>query len=167
MLTWKRLRAANVERNAQSFPDCKVWPPSDWCVALVGEVGEAANEVKKYWRDPSRSVQRIGLELADVVVYLDLLLMSQGLPALDGPVFHRLGGSPVGDNVLCMGGAAGELCQECFNRAAGEVVEVKVLRVAATVCAVATSLGLDLDQCVIEKFNQVSDRVGSTVRLAA
>ena len=65
------------------------WTASDWMVALAGEVGEAANIIKKLnrFRDGipgnTETVQvltsKLGEELADVYTYLDLLCQSQGI----------------------------------------------------------------------------------------
>jgi NTP pyrophosphatase (non-canonical NTP hydrolase) len=64
------------------------WSSSDWMTALVGEVGEAANVVKKLnrYRDglPGNKVSEAELrdmlrkELGDVFVYLDLMAQSLG-----------------------------------------------------------------------------------------
>lgn len=64
------------------------WSTSDWMTALVGEVGEAANVVKKLNRVrdgvPGNTVSADDLrdqlrkELGDVFVYLDLMCQSLG-----------------------------------------------------------------------------------------
>lgn len=69
------------------------WTASDWMTAVVGEVGEAANIIKKLnrFRDgvPGNKESETALrdklrkELGDVFVYLDLLCQSQGF-AIDG-----------------------------------------------------------------------------------
>lgn len=69
------------------------WSTSDWMTALVGEVGEAANIVKKLnrYRDgvPGNKVSADELrdalrnELGDVFVYLDLMAQSLGFNIAD------------------------------------------------------------------------------------
>ena len=69
------------------------WSTSDWMTALVGEVGEAANVVKKLnrYRDgvPGNKVSERDLrdqlrrELGDVFVYLDLMAQSLGFTIAD------------------------------------------------------------------------------------
>ncbi len=72
------------------------WSTSDWITAVVGELGEAANVVKKLnrYRDGvpgnkqseaelHRAVRR---ELGDVFVYLDLLAQSLGFTIADAAV---------------------------------------------------------------------------------
>lgn len=63
------------------------WTASDWMTALMGELGEAANIVKKLnrFRDGvpgnKESIEalrhKLSLEIADTYVYLDLFCQSQ------------------------------------------------------------------------------------------
>lgn len=72
------------------------WSTSDWMTAMVGDVGEAANVVKKLnrYRDgvPGNKVPREELveqlrkELGDVFVYLDLMAQSLGFNIGDAAV---------------------------------------------------------------------------------
>jgi NTP pyrophosphatase (non-canonical NTP hydrolase) len=78
----------------------KSWTLSDWFTAVVGELGEAANIAKKLNRvrdgipgnkeTPEALRQKLGRELADAVVYLDLLAQSAeiDLPAAVEEVFN-------------------------------------------------------------------------------
>jgi NTP pyrophosphatase (non-canonical NTP hydrolase) len=69
------------------------WSASDWMTALVGELGEAANVIKKLNRcrdgipgnKASEAVLRDQLrkELGDTFVYLDLLCQSLGFNIAD------------------------------------------------------------------------------------
>jgi NTP pyrophosphatase (non-canonical NTP hydrolase) len=116
-LTFAALRGANKARlpqfknrkgePAHSQPDGADWALSTWCNAVLGELGEAANLIKKIERgditlDEAR--EALGKELADTVTYLDIL---------------------------------------------------------------AFRAGVDLGQATMDKFNEVSVRVSSTVRLDA
>ncbi len=101
-LSFDGLREANVMRCITAFHAIDDWSPTDWMTAVAGEVGEAANLIKKLRRGEDILAEDVGKELADVVIYLDLL---------------------------------------------------------------AARMHLDLGECVKDKFNKVSDRVGSTVRL--
>lgn len=92
---------------AHSQPDGSDWALSAWCNAVNGELGEAANLIKKIERgdmtlDEGRAA--LGKELADVLTYLDIL---------------------------------------------------------------AFRVGVDLGRETIAKFNEVSVRVGSSIRLSA
>ncbi len=72
------------------------WSSSDWMTALVGEVGEAANVVKKLnrYRDgvPGNKLSEAELrdqlrkELGDVFVYLDLMAQALGFSIADAAV---------------------------------------------------------------------------------
>lgn len=72
------------------------WSTSDWMTALVGEVGEAANVVKKLNRvrdgvpgnKQSADELRLQLrkELGDVFVYLDLMAQSLGFSIADAAI---------------------------------------------------------------------------------
>ena len=89
------------------YPTCDDWTPNDWMTALVGEVGETANILKKIRRgDKPLSAVKADLakELADVQIYLI------------------------------------QLCR---------------------------ALEVDLESAVIDKFNEVSKRIGSSVELGS
>lgn len=95
-LTFDDLTGVNlvrVRRWHPGFPD-DAWTLADWSNAMLGEAGEAANIVKKLRRgetgtpgalDPDRAelVRRLGEELADTLIYLDLVAARAGvdLPA--------------------------------------------------------------------------------------
>jgi len=114
-LTFQQLRDANMVRiKNDRYVKCQTtWTTAHWLQALVGEIGELANELKKKDRgdyDESNTAtwanwkKNIEYELADIQTYLDI---------------------------------------------------------------VALKLDVDLGEATIEKFNIVSDRVGSDVRLSA
>lgn len=104
-LTFGRLRWANTARLplfrnrageiAHAKADGSDWSPNDWMVAVVGEVGEAANLLKKMKRgdfdtkdalDAARA--ELEKELADIVIYLDLLAFQLGVE-LDSAVVQK------------------------------------------------------------------------------
>src|SRR5690349_2856662 len=91
-LRFRDLRWADVKRlplfknrrgePAHSKPDGSDWSLGEWCNALTGEVGEAANIIKKIHRgdvtlDDAR--QQLADELADIQTYLDLLAFRAGI----------------------------------------------------------------------------------------
>jgi NTP pyrophosphatase (non-canonical NTP hydrolase) len=91
-LTFHALRTANMLRlpqfkngkgePAHSKPDGSDWKLSAWCNALLGELGEAANLIKKIERgDFSLAEYRgeLSKELADVQTYLDILAFRAGI----------------------------------------------------------------------------------------
>lgn len=84
-----RLRETNVERVKlwhPGYPGAEAWTLADWSNAMVGEAGEAANIVKKIRRldlhltrrptetDRAKLLGLLGEEVADVIIYADLLM---------------------------------------------------------------------------------------------
>lgn len=123
-LTFDTLRDANKARLPQfknkhgglahSKKDGSEWSPAEWLQAVIGELGEYANNRKKYERGDLSSVEfatEAAKELADVQTYLDIL------------------------------------ARRCLDSPNG----------------VAHPDGVDLGKATIEKFNEVSARVGSNV----
>lgn len=91
-LRFRVLREANEarlpqHRNAKgepshSAPDGSDWSPNDWMVAVVGEVGEAANIMKKVRRgdlSAEEAKPKLQKEFADVVIYMDLMAKRHGI----------------------------------------------------------------------------------------
>ncbi len=96
MLTFEQLRKANVDRCNDAFHDVDSWDINDWAVAMGGEVGEAVeafgkllsflNTAKKLKRledadsadyTPEKYDEmrwQLGIEIADWIIYGDLLL---------------------------------------------------------------------------------------------
>ena len=107
-LTFEALNDSNTRRATESYghdwnPEAlDAWRPTDWACATAGELGEACNLIKKQRRGEDIPLEAIAHELADTVIYLDLL---------------------------------------------------------------AHSLGIDLGDAVVRKFDIVSDRVGSSIKL--
>jgi NTP pyrophosphatase (non-canonical NTP hydrolase) len=92
-LSFDRLRRANLERCVGSFHPLHEWSLTDWTTAAAGEMGEAANVVKKIRRLQAPDgtiapldVRQVALliddltgEIADAVIYLDLLAARAGI----------------------------------------------------------------------------------------
>lgn len=85
-LTFRTLRNANMMRlpmfkdakgrTCHSKPDGSDWSPALWLQAVVGELGEYANLRKKVERGDmtiEEARPMLADELADVVIYLDIL----------------------------------------------------------------------------------------------
>ena len=100
-LTFRTLRAANLQR-LPLFKDAKGrtchgekdgpdWSPAQWLQAVVGELGEYANLRKKCERGdltPEEAKPMLADELADVVIYLDILAAQLGID-LGEAVMHK------------------------------------------------------------------------------
>lgn len=93
MLTFNALRAANIAR-IPLFRDANGklchnhdgsdWSASDWMMALVGELGELANFLKKvkrgdYSEHDDGVMTHVAKEMADVQIYLDILAFRLGV----------------------------------------------------------------------------------------
>lgn len=85
-LTFRRLSETNGRRLTRWHPPTSTpWSLADWANAMQGEAGEAGNWIKKLRRyetyvlnDPTGRTQQMlaaaaGLEIADTVIYADLL----------------------------------------------------------------------------------------------
>lgn len=90
MLTFDQLRAANSSRCFRWHPGgVKDWSLSDWATAMMGEGGEACNVIKKLNRvrdglggnceTEAELRAALAVELADTMIYLDLLALAAGI----------------------------------------------------------------------------------------
>lgn len=95
-LSLKTIARANLARCLRWHPaGIASWSVTDWSNAVLGELGEAANAIKKLRRveegmanisvperqisDRETALRAIGEELADTFIYLDLLAQRLGL----------------------------------------------------------------------------------------
>ena len=88
-LRFAKLSETNKLRTEECFFPIEAWSPTDWATAMAGECGEACNYIKKMRRmdstwnntDELRKVMIncIGKELADLIIYADLLAQRLGL----------------------------------------------------------------------------------------
>lgn len=94
-LSFKTLRITNQSR-CRRWHDPESWSLSDWGVAMGGEAGEALNVIKKINRaaqgiagntgavdEVAPLMDALGEELADVVLYIDLLAARAGIDLED------------------------------------------------------------------------------------
>ena|SRR5271170_873667 len=91
-LTFNTLRRASLKRlplfkdakgrTCHDKPDGSDWSPAQWLQAAIGEIGEYANMRKKVERGDmtlEEALPNLKDELADVVIYLDLLASQMGI----------------------------------------------------------------------------------------
>ncbi len=86
----ENLRELSVERCNECFFPLREWSVLEWAGAMCGEAGETANVAKKIRRletmggpaDPALNEQ-LGDEIADTIIYLDLLAASRGIDLTD------------------------------------------------------------------------------------
>lgn len=195
LLTFAALRAANTIRlpqfknkhgeAAHSKVDGSDWSPAQWLGALFGEIGEFARVRVLYDQgriDFETYKTLAAKELADIQTYLDILAR-RSLDTLEPG--DRNGRAQVLMRLLA---SVGEYANEAkkFDRGDISDTEFDHLRDDALVgthglleeLAIASNddpsdeavakahiLGVDLAQATEDKFNEVSERVGSSVRL--
>lgn len=88
-INFEQLRRANIRRCDLSFHPVEDWSPSEWSNAVAGEAGEVSNLTKKLKRGDKITFDKgqeiplnaatIGAEIADVIIYADLLAARLGL----------------------------------------------------------------------------------------
>ena len=78
-LDFRRLRQANVTRCTKSYHSVNDWSPTDWACAAAGEMGELCNLIKKLRRGENVPKQDVAGEIADTIIYLDLLAARLGI----------------------------------------------------------------------------------------
>lgn len=78
-INFNQLRAANRARQRTAFRKCIEWKPSGWSNALAGEVGETCNLIKKLERGEVIDKDDIAKEIADVIIYADILAAQFGI----------------------------------------------------------------------------------------
>lgn len=170
MKMYSELREANVARDA-------VWDKNKaidvkWrMLELVGEAGELCNEIKKMIREirglpgSRTSEEKIAAETADVVICLDLLLMTLEVRPVHFHSEEFMAGMAdcnaedialiLMDSLLWMMDTI-NCDQEPYDEA----------RQVYTACVkLSRKLEFRLDKAVSGKFNEVSDKIGLPVRL--
>lgn len=77
----KRLREMNVRRCETKYFPLNHWSVLEWAAAAAGECGEAVNVAKKLRRGDMliNGNQQLADEVADTIIYLDLLCASRGI----------------------------------------------------------------------------------------
>ena len=89
-MTFQRFSALNYARCRDGFKhDPAAWSASDWMVATMGELGEAANVMKKLNRErdgikgntatADALREQLASEMADTFIYLDLMAQALGI----------------------------------------------------------------------------------------
>lgn len=98
------LRIANIARQAEWCPD-QVPDLSFRGNELAGEVGEACNVIKKLererygWRGSRSNLDRLGEELADVIICADLCAITAGIPDLRAKVIAKFNATSISNGL--------------------------------------------------------------------
>ncbi len=84
-MNFAHLNKTNTARCGEAFHSIDSWSPTDWGCAMAGECGEACNNLKKLRRldgckfsrenerEANKLIDAVLDELADMVIYADLL----------------------------------------------------------------------------------------------
>ena len=78
-MKFETLRIANRRRCGKAFHPLMEWSKRDWALAVAGETGEMCNKVKKQRRGDGVTNTAIAREIADIVIYADLLCSRMGI----------------------------------------------------------------------------------------
>jgi NTP pyrophosphatase (non-canonical NTP hydrolase) len=137
-LTFDELRAANVKRCNTAFPHKLIdWSLQDWSNAMAGEAGETCNVTKK--------IRRGDFAMSEAKL-IDL--------------------TPEGPKLLAL---AEDVDIESYVRTVGDPVQsILAEEIADVVCyadLLAARAGIDLGEAVRRKFNKVSEKRKSEVKL--
>lgn len=194
-LSFATLRKANTLRlpqfknsrggPAHSEPDGSDWSKGEWMNAILGELGEAANLVKKVKRgdmplDDAREL--LAYELADVVTYTDLTAMQCGsnfeifndfdfFRSTNEAFFQAFPETSLGEwmtRAFKYYGSIATMVDNTGGNFSGVVGVFPALRnyfnnaLTAIDCA-AMKIDADLGVAVLKKFNHVSTRVKANV----
>lgn len=192
-LTFDLLRIANRNRlpqfknskgePAHSTNDGHDWNPAQWLQAVVGELGEYA-EVRMHYENGQISYrtycEKATKELADVQIYLDILALR---------AFDTIDTSTSNDCAQVLQTFIAHLGNYANNRKKFERGDIdwdefdgrrqtNILHIDTLMDALLSgsnrpptpvlkphAVGVDLGRATIDKFNEVSDRVGANVKL--
>lgn len=136
--TFRGLRTVNIRRCEESFHPVAAWSPTDWMTAVAGEVGEAANLIKK--------LKRIETDGLDTPQNCEMLAWVN--------TYHPNG------EAKGLSEVTEEVVRELQRRIGHELADVVIY-----LDLLAARLGIDLGAAVIEKFNMTSQKIGSKEKL--
>lgn len=173
-MNYTTLRAANAARQ-------KEWDAggeannADWRMnELAGEVGEVCNVLKKINRErvgvpgSRATVADLAEELADVVICIDLYMMTTGggevtsVESVDHLVSYSL--PHLGVHLqAALGRAATRLVLN--PTVTGEDQHVSMSGLTTVLRAIAKREGIDLDKAVAQKFNATSNKMGLETKM--
>lgn len=182
-LTYADLRRVNTTRHVKFYgPGSPPWDVYKWMTALLGEVGEAMNVVKKLVRDSDgfnvphalaqptafgipRGNNRtrdelladLGDEIADAVIYLDLYVdnCSPHCQLGDGEIRALLNERPLHEWSIDIARALRAVSVELPDHP----------KLMWCLAGLAGSAGIDLGAAIVRKFNATSDKYRFDERL--
>jgi NTP pyrophosphatase (non-canonical NTP hydrolase) len=191
-LDFATLRLANTKRlplfknnlgeRAHSSDDGSDWSVDAWIEATIGELGEYANVSKKFRRAEFSEAEfkiKAGKELADAVIYLDIAAFRMGLKfeefIHDGTALvttfaqlrtFELNHNPSEfdrANLLVQTTWLVTCVLQSWLMQSEERTRFNIAQAMLFIDIIARIIGVDLQEAVFNKFNEVSDRLGIDV----
>lgn len=185
------LREANLKRlpthrnqrgeMSHSEPDGSDWSPAQWQQAMVGELGEYANERKKYERGDHTLDEFLPLaasELSDTATYLDILASQHNivfsvsqLACFALPIVPKAGDRTPAEWTRLFCAYLGSYSNYMESRHAGymdarqhhEGIDRHLHGMLAVLYNLFEIYELNMADEIITKFNHVSERIGSPI----
>jgi NTP pyrophosphatase (non-canonical NTP hydrolase) len=179
----RQFRQANLKRNSQYFSRLGDWQLDEWVACLLGEIGEGVDAVKKLKRASSGQPgitpadilelnKEVSHEMADVFTYLDIiaskmLIYPEEMYPLEPDIAHwEKAFRDVGESSLSIWLHASYSCYKLSSFYGSDAQNRQCIRdIICILLLLANRRNFNLQEAVREKFNIVSDRVGSTIKL--
>lgn len=187
----ERFHQANVARANEAFACLRPWTPDEWVACLLGEIGEVINVAKKMKRLVSGGREQegfydklqvlrwdLGKELADVYTYAGLVSVALGIErALPLPATEGEMAKPFKAMVRDLKGSFSYLnqfmvhaCKISVGMTGGfsyQGHDRQLLQGIVTwIAVIAQAYDIEnLEESIVSKFNEVSERSGSKIFL--
>lgn len=135
-LTFAALRDANSRRCEAAYHPVGAWSMTDWLTAVAGEVGELVKELEPY-----PSAYYLGLSVSKATGYLANAIKNMRRKETEGWSAHRI------------------------KEHSKQAIADEAADVAIYLDLLCYRFGIDLGGAVRKKFNEVSDRTGTDIKL--
>lgn len=135
-LTFAALRSANSRRCEAAYHPVGAWSMTDWLTAVAGEVGELVKELEPY-----PSAYYLGLTVSKSTGYLANAIKNMRRKETEGWSAHRI------------------------KEHSKQAIADEAADVAIYLDLLCYRFGIDLGEAVRRKFNEVSDRTGTDIKL--
>ena len=183
-LTFAEFQTLNARRCEQAFhPNGDKWPIQNWCLAIAGECGEALEVafISQEWFESAQFIE-LFKELADIIIYCDSTVSSLGGDTaewMNMPTFHEANGNrrnfyelpssmSLPHQIAGVAMRAGRLCNLVKKVIRGDfsleskrdTILESLTDIIAYCLYLIRSHGGDPGQVVMDKFDEVSTRIG-------
>lgn len=170
-LSFDVLQKACLERaNSKAFDhSLRDWSITQWTNALAGETGELCNFAKKVERDGVNYDVDMGKELADIVIYAAIIAAYINVD-LKSSLHEHFAQGFLRSRILTdwtndLAALTGSLCGHASLGAEKGLVEGVLMTIVTQCSMIAEYIGLEIDEEVRNKFNEVSEKRGVDIKL--